>query len=206
MEFGLMKFLALFFISLNLFAAQYRLEWTSQYHHEWNWNLNGNETIRVGNCDEDLITKWSVIEKNEGDFWKSVVSCNHFETDGSISESESSHRDHFEYSGNGSLRESGGSHRQIPVGVKLQYKTVLGKEKLIDYTLINLSVTKAASCETGTNDAGWATHRTSGNHQIVKLFCNCGAMTNLDVIEKKPAGSGGEITGVKVTCRRVLRY
>lgn len=195
-------------LSTRLLAQEYRVDSSSPaYAHEWNWQTGPNRTIRSGSCggSRSLVSRWRVKERNEGDFWHSMVNCREMNTDGTLDTNESFRRDHFEYSGNGSYFFSRANEQKVPVGVKLKYKTVLGVKKIIDFTLIELPISKVTRCDVGTTDAGWATGRNSSNHQVVKMLCSCGVLMDVDIIERKPNLSGYEISGVKTTCRLVKK-
>lgn len=177
-----------------------------EYKHEWNWNVGYQEEAFYGNCRgaNPVVNKWRSKEKNAGDFWQSYITCKDMKTNGTL-ENDSLRVDFFEYSGNGSWVISEVSSDKVPVGVKLKYKKWNGTKKVVDYTLIHLPIEKIGQCATSGYNSGWATNRNSANHEVVTLFCNCGAMTGLDIIKKKPNLSAPEITGVRVNCRLIER-
>ncbi len=133
------------------------------------------------------------------------MACKSLNPEGSLGEN-SSRKALFEYAGQGNSKSSETHSDKIPVGVKIKFKVDLGVSKLVDYSLLELPIEKAASCDNGPLDSHWATARNGGHHEVITLFCNCGALSNLDLITRKPLLSGAEITGVKITCQRVLTY
>ena len=184
-------------------AAEYGIDISEPtYHHDWNWNQGIGRVVRTAGCGRStsLISRWRVKEKNTADFWYSMVNCRGMKPNGTL-DSEIYRGDHFEYSGNGQYKFSRVSNQRLPVGVKLKYRNVNGVRKLIDFSITEMSAERIMQCDRGSRDSGWATGRISSNHQIVNLFCDCGVLTDIDVIERKPPLSGYEITGVKTSCR-----
>lgn len=195
-------------VLIHLFA-QNAFSWSldynmSEYYHKWNWSVGQKEEITTAHCRQlnGVVNKWKAKEKNTGDFWKSSITCKSMKSNGSLS-NDSLKDVHFEYSGNGDWVNSEANSNRVPVGVKLKYKKWNGTKKVIDFTLIQLPVEQIGRCATDGYNAGWATRRNSSNHEVITLFCNCGAMTALDLIKKKPNLSAPEITGVKIQCRLI---
>jgi hypothetical protein len=204
MKYGLtFVFFTLLCVGGSLTAAEYRIDRISpEYQHHWNWNNGPNRTVKTADCGNStsLISRWRVKEKNSADFWHSMVNCRDMKQDGTL-DSEVFRADHFEYSGSGNYKFSRASNQKLPVGVKLQYRQSNGVKKLIDFSITELPADKVVECVRGGTDAGWATQRTSSNHQIVNMYCDCGVLTQIDVYERKPPLSGYEISGVRTTCR-----
>jgi hypothetical protein len=196
-------------LSLIMLLAQNAFGWSldynmPKYYHEWNWSVGHKEEITYAKCRQlnGVVNKWKAKEKNAGDFWNSSITCKSMKSNGNL-DSNSMKDSHFEYSGSGDMVNSEVNSNRIPVGVKLKYKKWNGTKKVIDFTLIQLPIEQIGQCATDGYNAGWATRRNSSNHEVITLFCNCGAMTALDVIKKKPNLSAPEITGVRIQCNLV---
>ncbi len=161
------------------------------------------------NCDQyayGVASSWHLIERNKFDFRSSYHACRNIEPDGEQSPGHDS-QFHFSHEGNGMPGNALTPLTDLPVGVRLRYKTNLflnTPPKISDVAMLHDHADDIFNHFHGYQEADYAFGHSGDTRSVV---CPPGkVMTGIGVHEDNTAGGNNqtEIRGVEIRCDELI--